>query len=254
MKIGILDWGIGGIDFAQRLRAHAPGVAVFYLSDNGSMPYGKLSRVALSRRVAGAVSFLKDQGAAQVVIACNAASTVLPDLEDQDVIGVIEPTLRLIKMYHARYGKRLGVVGGKRTIASGAYAKPLRAAGLTVVQRVAQPLSAFVESGELETPRVKREVLRIMAPLAKTDALVLACTHYLALGGLFAACYEKPIIDPAAAVLETVLTTLKPRARKGPALPMKTFTTGNVSAMKGSAYLAFGARIDEIKRLADLPL
>lgn len=57
MKLGVLDWGIGGVDFAERFRVRMPDIPIVYLSDSGSVPYGKLSAPALALRVARAVAF-----------------------------------------------------------------------------------------------------------------------------------------------------------------------------------------------------
>ncbi|WP_293257456.1 hypothetical protein [Nannocystis sp.] len=40
VTLGVLDWGIGGIDFHARLRARHPELATIYWSDSGSLPYG----------------------------------------------------------------------------------------------------------------------------------------------------------------------------------------------------------------------
>ena len=67
-----------------------------------------------------------------------------------------------------------------------------------VIQRVAQPLSARVEAGDLDSPHVRAEVERIVHPLRRADAVLPRCTHYPALMPLFRA--ELPgvtLLDPA---------------------------------------------------------
>ena len=206
MSLAILDWGIGGVDFLLRLRARHPDVPVIYWSDSGSTPYGKLGREALAARVAAVAAALRDRGATRLVVACNAASTVLghPALARTglQVAGVIAPAIAAALADPAR---SVGVIGGRRTIRSGLYRRALVAAGRRVHQRVAQPLSAMVERGELDGPALAAELDRILAPLRRVDALVLACTHYTA---LLAPIRERlpraRVLDPAAATLAHV--------------------------------------------------
>ncbi|HST61993.1 MAG TPA: aspartate/glutamate racemase family protein, partial [Longimicrobium sp.] len=174
MRLAVLDWGIGGLGFLALFAARHPDAGAVYLSDAGFTPYGKVPRRALAARVDGILRHLRDaHGVDHAVLACNAASTVLPDLtaprEGVAVAGVIAPAV------HALAGMRparVGVIGGGRTIRSGAYGRGLRAAGHDVRQRVAQPLSAHVEAGRLEGDAVRGDVARILAPLRDVEILV----------------------------------------------------------------------------------
>ena len=230
MSLAILDWGIGGIDFHARVRARHPDVPMIYWSDSGATPYGKLSREALAARVATVAAALRQRGASRLVIACNAASTVL---DHPAVAGAGLPVS--------------GVIGGRRTIRSGLYRRALLAAGRRVCQRVAQPLSAMVERGELAGPAVALELDRILAPLRRIDALVLACTHYTA---LLAPVRERlpgvRIIDPAAATLAEVERRGWLSGHGGSDMFL---TTGSPTATREAAHLAFGARLPEFQRL-----
>jgi len=248
VSLAILDWGIGGIDFHARVRARHPALPLIYWSDSGATPYGKLSREALAARVAAVAARLRERGASRLVIACNAASTVLdhPALAAAGlpVSGVIAPAIAAAIADPAR---RLGVIGGRRTIRSGLYRRALLAAGRRVQQRVAQPLSAMVERGELGGPAVAAELDRILAPLRAIDALVLACTHYTA---LLAPIRERlpgvRIIDPAAATLAEVERRGWLSGHGGSDMFL---TTGSPTAAREAARLAFAARLPEFERL-----
>ena len=94
-RLGIVDWGIGGLGVVRELRAyctHKNAVlpAISYLSDTGAPPYGTLSARDLEARLRIAIGFLRDRGASRILLACNAASTALVRLSDlDDVSGVI---------------------------------------------------------------------------------------------------------------------------------------------------------------------
>lgn len=263
VRLGILDWGIGGVDFYARLRATHPHVPVLYWSDAGATPYGKLPRAALAARVEAVARALQRRGATHLVVACNAASTVLDDprlraLErgGLPISGVIEPAIAAALADPAR---TFGVVGGERTITSQVYRRGLARAGRRAVQRIAQPLSALVERGQLDGPEVRAELARIFAPLRRVDAVILACTHYTALlPPIRAQLPAVRFIDPAAATLELVARqwhlaaphggSSPPRpARTRPALSDMFMTTGDPQAMLRAAQLAFGVALTGVK-------
>src|SRR5947199_174761 len=74
---------------------------------------------------------------------------------------MIEPG---IAMAVACGNRRIGVIGGRRTIESGIFGSRLRALGLDVRCRIAQPLSALVEAGELSGARVRAAVAAVLGP------------------------------------------------------------------------------------------
>lgn len=248
MTIAVLDWGIGGIDFHARLVARAPRLATIYWSDSGSVPYGKLGREALAGRVAAVARELKRRGATHLVIACNAASTVLghPALAGcgLELCGVIAPAIAATIADGAR---TVGVIGGRRTIRSGLYRRALVAAGMRVRSRVAQPLSALVERGELDTPTVHAELGRILGPLRRVEALVLACTHYTALlGPIRGLVPAARLIDPAAATLAAVERAW---GLLGHVRSDMFLTTGDPEAMRAAAAAAFGVALPAVQRV-----
>lgn len=250
MKLGILDWGIGGVGFYALARARLPELPVVYWSDAGAIPYGKQAPAELAGRVVTIARWLKrEAGVTHLAIACNAASSVLPriDLSDEtlpQITGVIEHGVRAA-LQRTAPGQVIGVVGGRRTVLSGAYRRAL--SGRIVRQRVAQPISARVEAGDLSSDGLHRELDGIMAPLREVDALVLACTHYPALLGEFAArAPEAQIVDPAAELLDWAVDAWQlDRAGHGSA-PDRVLTTGDVAATARAALLAFGMKIDPV--------
>jgi glutamate racemase len=252
--IGILDWGIGGLGFWKALRQRDPRVPVVYWSDAGETPYGKLPALRLAARVREVTARLAERGVTHLVIACNAASTALPALGvagttgtiatragDVVVTGVIAHAVRMARASGAR---TLGVIGGRRTIRSGIYRRALAAANRRVVQRVAQPLSARVEAGDLGSTALERELSAILGPLRGVDALLLACTHYPALAPrLQAHLPGVRLLDP----VDQLLSWVAPRWL-APAPGSDLFvTTGDAGAMRRAARAAFGVRLDRVR-------
>jgi len=248
VKLGILDWGIGGVGFYALARARLPELPVVYWSDAGAVPYGKQAPADLARRLVAIARWLKrEAGVTHLAIACNAASSVLPriDLEDDRlprITGVIEHGARAA-LRRTAPGQVIGVVGGRRTILSGAYRRAL--SGRTVRQRIAQPISARVEAGDLSSEGLHGELDGIMAPLREVDVLVLACTHYAALRGAFAARAPRAeIVDPAAELLAWTVDAWQLESAASGGEPDRVLTTGDVAATARSARLAFGMELN----------
>jgi len=246
--LAFLDWGVGGFGVVRELLVREPHASYTYLSDSGFLPYGKASRGALAARLGEVLGFLSARGVRRVVVACNAASTALPavgvpaGLTVTDVIGAGVQVVLRAKV------SRVGLVGGVRTVRSRAHAARLRAHGVTVVARVAQPLSALVEAGELASPRVAGEVARVVAPLRGLEALLLACTHYPALLPVFrAALPGTRLLDPASLVLREALGRSAPQ--RGRAVIV---TTGDPVATRAGAKAAFGLEVPEVTKIAAL--
>lgn len=237
-SLAILDWGIGGMGFYRALKARSPGSSILYWSDAGSTPYGRMSRKELTSRLQTVSGVMIKLGATKLVVACNAASTVLPDAHlSMPNTGMLEHAVRAVE----RSGvSTLGIVGGRRTVLSRVYRKLLP--GLEIRQRVAQPLSAHVEAGRLDAPETLGDLKRILRPLRRVDGLLLACTHYPAISRHFAE--ELPgaaLIDPVEHAVEWVLANWELSDGEDTFL-----TTGDPLQMRRAAHLAFGVEIDTV--------
>lgn len=243
MRIGICDWGIGGLGFYNLLRADRPDIDVVYLGDQGFTPYGRVSTKELTHRIRWVLMGFRDLGVTEVVVACNAASTVLAGAAVPGVVahGVIQPTIEQL----ALASTSVGVIGGRRTILSGSYRRPLRALGIPVAQRVAQPLSGLIEAGRAEEPSTQTLLKEILRPIRGCNRLVLACTHYVVLTPAIQAYMpHASIVDPATGVWKRMKDRL-PRLSADIGTD-QFFTTGALDAMETQAASAFGvsAKVD----------
>lgn len=241
-QLGILDWGIGGISIYKLIKGQTP---VTYFSDTGVTPYGKMTRAEMVERLNAVISFLRSLGVTHIVIGCNAASTVIPQLRDQGVVieGMIERAVdETIKLKPVR----LGLIGGRRTVLSGVYRRAFRQRGISVTQRIAQPLSGLIESGDISSPRLRSECKGILSPLKNCSHILLACTHYPAIAPILEDLVspETQLIDPAHAFSEIVSRWGLDAAGKD-----RFLTTGSTTAMKRSARLAFDVEIDPVVKV-----
>ncbi len=243
----VLDWGIGGLGFYKLYKAAHPRAPVFYFSDSGFTPYGEVSESNLRRRLKSVVAFLKLHGVRRLVVACNAMSTVLDGFDPGtgfEITGVIRPTVD-----HLRESppESVGVIGGKRTIRSGAYRKALSALGIRTIERATQRLSAFIEAGDTASPEFDAYLDRSLRPLRGAPLLVLACTHYPAAEKAIRARVNGRLVDPARLTLGWVERHWPPaRASEGPDVFV---TTGDPIRTAASAKAMFGAAMRGLRKI-----
>jgi glutamate racemase len=244
-KLGIIDWGIGGISIYKLIRERLGDVGIVYFSDTGVTPYGKMTRPELVARLDRVIEYLVSLGVTHLVIGCNAASTAIPYLKETPVKikGVIESAVELAARIKP---DRLGVIGGRRTVVSGVYRKAFRTRGIDVEQRIAQPLSGLIESGDISSDRLKEEARRILGPVRNSSHILLACTHYPAITPLLKEIVSPStvFIDPAEELVREVKNWRLPTDGESMFL-----TSGDEKSMKQAAKTAFGVAIDGARKV-----
>lgn len=244
-RLGIIDWGIGGVSIYKLVKERLGGVGVTYFSDTGATPYGKMSRRELGARLDRVIEFLKEKGVTHIIIGCNAASTAIGDLGDHGmpVLGVIEPAVAFAARFKP---ERLGLIGGRRTVVSGVYRRAFAERGIAVRQRIAQPLSALIESGDTSSDRLREAAAKILSPLRNSTHILLACTHYPA-----ALPVLRSLVSPSTAFIDPAAEVVKIAARWKLSDGSDTFyTSGDTSAMRLAARNAFGVSISGAKHIS----
>lgn len=244
-RLGIIDWGIGGVSIYASVKEKIGNVPVTYFSDTGVTPYGKMTRRELASRLNVVIKFLEARGVTHIVIGCNAASTAIPFLKDHSlpIEGVIQPAIAMTVKLKP---KKLGLVGGRRTVVSGVYRRGFRELGIDVCQRVAQPLSGFIESGDISSESLQTAAKQILKPLRDSSHILLACTHYPAIKNVLKqyVSSQTKFIDPAGEVVKIVQ-----RWKLTHSGGDEFLTSGDAIAMKRAAQNAFGVKIKKASRV-----
>jgi glutamate racemase len=244
-KLGIIDWGIGGVSIYQLIKEKLGDVPVTYFSDTGVTPYGKMSHRELVARLDVVIEYLKRRRVTHIAIGCNAASTAIDDLANHGipVRGVIEPAIRLTAKINP---SKLGLIGGRRTVVSGVYRRGLRERGIDVCQRIAQPLSGLIESGDTSSETLQTAAKQILSPLRDSSHILLACTHYPAITTILRqyVSTRTRFIDPVTEMVKIVR-----RWNIGHGDGDEFITSGDVAAMKRAAKNAFGVKIKIASRV-----
>jgi glutamate racemase len=248
----IFDSGLGGLTVHREVAAARPQADILYVADDAAFPYGAMEEKALVRHV---VALMGELLAAHrpdlVVIACNTASTiVLPDLRKQFSVPFVGTVPAIKPACAASVTKRVAVLGTEATVAR-EYTRALirdYAGDCRVTLIGAKKLAAYVEA-ELAGAPVADEQLRseiaacFIDDGARTDTVVLACTHYPLLLDRLRALSPWPVnfIDPAPAIARRVVALLGPAAPAAGSM-RAIFTSGRTPA----AVLArFGVGVAE---------
>lgn len=216
--IGVFDSGMGGLTTVRELERRLPYEDIIYFGDTGRVPYGSRSPETILRYARQDVAFLRTFDLKAIVIACGTVSTIALDRLVEEcpvpVIGVVEPAARAAAQ--ATRSGRVGLIGTKATISSGAYERVLKELRPNVeVTAQACPLFVpLVENGRFRKgdPLVELVVKEYLEPFraAGVDTMILGCTHYPLLTEAIGA-YMGPevnLISSGAACVETVAQVL----------------------------------------------
>jgi len=183
--IGIFDSGVGGLTVAHAIRQLLPQESIIYFGDTAHLPYGDKSAKSIiyySQKIAG---FLMEKKCKTILVACNTASAVaFNDLknffsEQVQLVNVIDPVTEYIGK--SNY-KKIGVIGTKGTINSGAYEKELKSNNpeLDVISMATPLFVPMIEEGFIYDD-ISNAIIRAYLSdksMKSIETLILGCTHY----------------------------------------------------------------------------
>ena len=182
--IGVFDSGIGGLTVAAALQNLLPSETIFYIGDTARVPYGGKSRKTVERYSIEIGGLLLAEQAKMIVVACNTASALavprMKELFKAPVQGVVAPGAEAA--VRATKNGRIGVIGTRATVASGAYEHAIHTLrpDAQVFSTHCPLLVPLIEEGMFDDPITDQVITRYLAPLLDEgiDTLVLGCTHY----------------------------------------------------------------------------
>jgi glutamate racemase len=218
-KILVFDSGLGGLTVYREIVRLRPEADYIYLADDAAFPYGALSEAGLVARVHNVLdAAIAEYAPDLVVIACNTASTlVLPPLRATYPLLPFVGTVPAIKPAAERSRSQMISVLATRGTVARDYTRTLITthAGHCRVTLVSSQALASIAEAEMKGEAIDdREIAGEVAPCfvrndengARTDMIVLACTHYPLLQDYFARLAPWPVewIDPAPAIARRV--------------------------------------------------
>lgn len=218
----VFDSGLGGLTVFAEVRKVRPDARFVYAADDAGFPYGRLGEDALVSRVLAVMERLIARHRPDlVVIACNTASTlVLPHLRRRFAIPFVGTVPAIKPAAERSRTKHIAVLATPGTVARD-YTRGLIetfAGGCRVTLVGSQRLAALAEAELAGAPGPDAAITAEIAPCfvetagARTDVVVLGCTHYPLLLSRFEALAPWPVawLDPAPAIARRVAQLLGP--------------------------------------------
>jgi glutamate racemase len=255
----LFDSGLGGLTVLREIVKSRPDARYVYVADDAFFPYGHHGEHEIVTRVVPLIGELIARHAPDlVVIACNTASTlVMSHLRERYQLPFVG-TVPAIKPACAKsQTKRVSVFGTRGTVKR-EYTRALirdfaQGCEVTLVGSGELPslAEAALSGAEVSDAAIAAELAPCFVgeredPSARTDTVVLACTHYpLLMDRLVAlAPWKVDWIDPAPAIARRVVDLLGPAgAEADTAGAEMIFTSGRPHRLSRALMPFFGGRV-----------
>lgn len=247
MTVLIFDSGIGGLSVLREARVLMPDHRFVYVADDAAFPYGDWEEEALLERMVALFQRLVERHAPDmVIVACNTASTlILEPLRarfDFPIVGTV-PAIKIAAELTA--SGQISVLATPATVQRD-YTRSLISefAAQVNVRLVGAPNLAaqaelFMTTGEVDQDIVAADLKECFVDRlgARTDMVVLACTHYPFLTNIFRRLAPWPVdwLNPAEAIARHA------RSR----LPQ----IGDITNVEDTAYFTAGLPSPAVQRL-----
>jgi glutamate racemase len=247
----VFDSGLGGLTVYREIAAARPNADFIYVADDAAFPYGTIEEPALVARVVNLVGeLIATHRPDLVVIACNTASTiVLSDLRKKYSLPFVGTVPAIKPACASSVTRRVSVLGTEATVAREYTSALIRdfAGDCRVTLIGSKTLAAHAEAELTGVAVDDAAIAAEIAPCfrddgARTDTVVLACTHYPLIADRLRRLAPWPVnyLDPAPAIARRVsdlLGAAPPGEQAG--TTQAVFTSGRVPA---AALARFGIR------------
>jgi glutamate racemase len=255
----VFDSGLGGLTVLREIVRARPDAHYVYVADDAFFPYGHHGEDQIIARV---VPLVGEMIAAHtpdlVVIACNTMSvSVMSHLRAAYSVPFVGTVPAIKPACATSKTKRVSVLGTKATVKR-EYTQALirdHAQGCEVTLVGSAELASLAEAALRGVEVSDREIFAELAPCfvgdgesdpARTDTIVLACTHYPLLIERLVKLAPWPVdwIDPAPAIARRASDLLKPAgAERDHAGAEMIFTSKRPHALSRAVMPFFGGRV-----------
>ena len=258
----MFDSGIGGLTVLREARVLMPDRRFVYVADDAGFPYGAWEEPALRERVLSLFADLLQRFDPEIsVIACNTASTLVMDALRERFPGhPFVGTVPAIKPAAERTRSGLVSVLGTPGTVQRQYTRDLikqwaskchvRLVGSHSLAALAE---TYVRDGFVDEEAVRAETAPCFMKKdgARTDIVVLACTHYPFLVNRMRKTAPWPVdwLDPAEAIARRALSLLAVgRPASTPVVPperadVAIFTSGKAEFTTRRLMQGFGLTV-----------
>nr|WP_249158344.1 glutamate racemase [Bradyrhizobium jicamae] len=255
----VFDSGLGGLSVLREVVRARPDAHYVYVADDAFFPYGHHTEDEIIARVVPLVGDLIAAHAPDlVVIACNTASTlVMSHLRDAYTLPFVGTVPAIKPACASSKTKRVSVLGTKGTVKREYTRKLIHdfAQGCEVTLVGSGELASLAEAALSGNAVRDEDIAAELAPCflgngaedpARTDTVVLACTHYPLLLDRLTRLAPWPVdwIDPAPAIARRVADLLGPAgAVSDTAGAEMIFTSKRPHTLADTLMPFFGGRV-----------
>jgi glutamate racemase len=252
----VFDSGLGGLTVLREIVGARPDAHYVYVADDAFFPYGHHTEEQIIARVVPLIGELIEAHAPDiVVIACNTASTlVMSHLREAYQVPFVGTVPAIKPACASSRTKRVSVLGTKGTVKREYTRKLIHdfAQGCEVTLVGSAELASLAEAALNGNAVSDTDIAAELAPCfvehgnARTDTVVLACTHYPLLLDRLVALAPWPVdwIDPAPAIARRVADLLGPGAyESNEAGAAMIFTSGRPHTLSRALMPFFGGRV-----------
>lgn len=254
----LFDSGIGGLTVLREARVLMPDRRFVYVADDAAFPYGAWEEPALNDHILKLFARLLDRYQPEIsVIACNTASTlVIESLREAFPHHPFVGTVPAIKPAAERTRSGLVSVLATPGTVKRQYTRDLIRqwatkchVRLVASDRLASLAETYMREGFVDENAVRDEITPcfIEREGARTDIVVLACTHYPFLANRMRKTAPWPVdwLDPAEAIARRALSLLAPLpVEPGAHTPdLAVFTSGKANFSTRRLMQGFGLNV-----------
>ena len=252
----VFDSGLGGLTVLREIVRARPDAHYTYVADDAFFPYGHHSEEQIIARVVPLIGGLISSHAPDlVVVACNTASTlVMSHLRGEYGVPFVGTVPAIKPACAASKTKRVSVLGTKGTVKR-EYTRRLIhdfAQGCEVTLVGSAELASLAEAALSGNEVSDNDIAAELAPCfvddgeARTDTVVLACTHFPLLLDRLVRLAPWPVdwIDPAPAIARRVSDLLgAPGDESNKAGAEMIFTSKRPHTLSRALMPFFGGRV-----------
>ena len=222
----VFDSGLGGLTVLREIVAVRPDAHYVYVADDAFFPYGHHGEEEIIARVVPLVGELIDKHAPDLVtIACNTASTlVMAHLRAAYTVPFVGTVPAIKPACASSRTRRVSVLGTRGTVkreyTQGLIRDFAQGCEVTLVgsPELASLAEAALSGGTVGDADIAAEIAPCFVGAAdnesaRTDTVVLACTHYPLLLAQINRLAPWPVtfVDPAPAIARRVVDLAGPR-------------------------------------------
>ena len=210
--LGLFESGVGGLSIWRAIRRLLPQESMLFLADSGNVPYGEKTTEQIRDLATRITRFLLAHDAKMIVVACNTAFTLagtdlraaFPHMKFVGTVPAIKPAAERTRSGLVSVLATPGTVKRAYTrdlIQSFASQCHVRLVGSVNLASMAE---AYIRGEGVDDEALTAEIRDCFYEKddARTDIVVLACTHYPFLANVFRRLAPRPVdwIDPAEAI------------------------------------------------------